>query len=347
MDETVIAIRNGLRWLEQQQKRDGHWAAQNGGTADLTATIQSMRAFTASGFNHDYTVVKKAANWLMRPEVSTSINHYFWRLGALSELHKSGIPEDLIKHDLEVARKRIKEGVSISSKLNYNAFLLDCVKNADLNPSWLKECVEDLSRMMQRTDLDVTPGLWGYAALGRVDSEITAGISVDSIIKSLQEVYGGFHLDGSVTATSYFLLNCTRSKKLSDNEEIKHVLQGTATWIVSRQTKNGSWPVEQPLYDGDPQAASYHTGVAVRALAEYIQRYQPRAMSQIALPEWRLRRTVSRISRWVLLGGALLAIVGALILSGVFGAISTALGVISAILGTIAFYWDARRKYQR
>jgi hypothetical protein len=291
-------------------------------------------------------VVKRAIAWLALPDLSASINHYFWRLGALSEMHPHGVSDDLIHYDLKVVRKKIEEGVSIDSRLNYHAFWLDCALNVHTSHPWLEMCAASL-RDLLKADISVTSAAWAQAALERYDPTASGLLSATTIVKSLQEASGAFHLNGSVVGTAYLLYNCSRSSSLSADPDVQHVLRGAVRWIVSRQAKAGNWPIEQPLYGGDPQSEAYYTGVALRALAEYVLRFQPRSMSQIGMPEWRLRRVLSRSSRWVALGGILLVVVGTMVVSGSFGLASAVLGLLSAIAGFTTFYWDARRELRK
>lgn len=345
MDEVVSAVRSGLHWLERRQKGNGRWGA-SGGLAEVTATTQAVRAFTACGFEANYSVVRLAIAWLALPELSTSINHYFWRLGALSEMYPREVSDNLIRYDLEVVRKKIEEGVSIDSRLNYRAFWLDCALNAHVDHPWMEKCAAGL-RDLLKADIDVTTAVWAQAALERYDPTASGLLSVKTIVDSLQEASGAFHLNGSVAGTAYLVYNCSRSNLLSADPAVQHVLRGAVRWIISHQVKAGNWPVEQPLYGGDPQSEAYYTGIALRALAAYMLRFQPKSMSQIGMPEWRMRRILSRSSRWVALGGLILAVVGAVVVSGTFGIASTVLGVLSAIAGFTTFYWDARRELRK
>lgn len=345
MDEVVSALRSGLHWLERRQKRNGRWGA-SGGLAEVTATTQALRAFTACGFEADYSVARRAVAWLSSPDLSASINHYFWRLGALSEVHPRKVSDDLIRYDLEVVRQKIEEGVSIDSRLNYRAFWLDCALNAHVDHPWTGECAGGL-RDLLKADIDVTAAVWAQAALERYDPGASGLLGAKTIVNALQEASGAFHLNGSVAGTAYLVYNCSRSGSLSGDPAVQHVLRGAVRWMISRQESAGNWPTEQPLYGGDPQSEAYYTGIALRALAEYVLRFQPRSMSQIGMPEWRMRRAIFRISRWVALGGLLLAVVGAVVVSGSVGVASTVLGVLSAIAGFTTFYWDARRELRK
>lgn len=350
MDEVASAIRRGLLWLERDQEQDGHWSDSEG-LPRLSATAQGVRAFVACGFGSDHTVVRRAMAWLMRPELAAGTNHYFWRLGALSELYRSGVPENLIEHDLRVLRTSIDDGVRLDRRLNYPAFLLDCLANLSQPTDGDERYVDQLRDLLAMGDVDVTPGLWAYAALERVGAVDGVTLDLEKVARSLRENNGCYHLNGSVAETSYFVLNCARSDLLSAHPELSPIIDGAVRWLLSRQiTRTGGWPTEQPLYNGSPQAPAYYTALACRALTAYLQRYRARSLAQIALPDWNFRRRVTMITKYasvMVLVCLTVTAAGLFLPPGDTGRLITASGIMGTALSVIAFFWEARDRFGR
>jgi hypothetical protein len=118
-------------------------------------------------------------------------------------------------------------------------------------------------------------------------------------------------------------------------------------WLLTRQRpRDGSWPPEPPLYHGDPQHGEYHTALAIRALAAYLERRHPRRSTEIAIPDWRNRRRAAagvRRSLAVLAAGAAAAF-GLSAFPPAPAGLLTALGATAAVLGIIGFCWDLPRR---
>ncbi|MFA1539889.1 hypothetical protein SM611_13210 [Actinomadura sp. DLS-62] len=353
MDEVASAIRRGLLWLERDQERDGHWSDSEG-LSRLSATAHAVRAFVACGFESDHHVVRRAVAWLMRPELAAGTSHYFWRLGPLSELYRSGVPESLIEHDLRVLRTAIEDGVRLDRRLNYPAFLLDCLANLDQGADRDEGHVDQLRELLAMEEVDITPGIWAYVALERVGAVEGVSLDLEKVARSLRESNGCYHLNGSVAETSYFILNCARSDVLSADPELSPIIDGAARWLISRQiTRTGSWPTEQPLYNGSPQAPAYYTALACRALSAYLQRYRPRSLAQTALPDWSFRRRVTTITRYAsatILCCITMTAAGLFLPSGGAARLITTSGIMGTMgtaLSAIAFFWEARDRFGR
>lgn len=350
MDEVASAIRRGLLWLERDQEQDGHWSDAEG-LSRLSATAHGVRAFAACGFEGDHTAVRRAMAWLMRPELAAGSSHYFWRLGPLSELYRSGVPEALIEHDLRAVRTAIDDGVRLDRRLNYPAFLLDCLANLGQGTDGDERYVGQVRDLLAMGDVDVTPAVWAFAALERAGAADPAMLDREKVARSLRENNGCHHLNGSVAETSYFVLNCSRSDVLSNDPELRPVVHGAVRWLMSRQiTRTGSWPTEQPLYNGAQQARAYYTALACRALAAYLQRYRPRSLAQISLPDWSFRRRVTAIAKYAsatILVCLTVTAAGLFLPSGGAGRLLTASGLLGTALSSIVFSWEVRDRFAR
>ena len=313
----------------------------------MTATSQCLRAFTVCGFPPDYLVSERAIRWLCDANHAGTLNHPFWRLAALSELRSSLIPPTIVDGDFAALRSLIDSGAGIDARLNYRAYLLDCIVNTGTRPAWLHSYIADEAAYLAQHADDPTPLLWGYAALEKLGAVSSVAVDSTKIAAALRRQGASYQLNGSVVETSYFVLNCCRSDDLSRDPVLKPVLDGAVTWILSRQDgRSGTWPAESPPYSGDPQSQAYFTAVPVRALATYLKRFRPERAVEIALPDWILRRRLAKTLRWALLvtGLGLSLIAFGLIVPFTWGRISTAVGVIASIAGIVSFVWDAQTK---
>lgn len=343
MDDVAAATRRSLRWLERTQHRDGHWDGESP-LSTVHATTRCLRVFVGCGFPRDYPVVQRATKWLIRPEAE-SVFHFFWRLGVLSELPDA--PRDVVTHDFDVVCQTISNGLKLDRKLSYHAFLFDCAAScgqADNFPDQGDELVEELTRAGQQ----FTPTLWGYVGLERagrrpayVESRVT-----ELLFTTLQDQNGARHINGSVVETSFFVFNVCRSPSLGDNPAIASAVLGAVRWILSRQTAEGNWPIEPPVYNGDPQCMPYVTGIAARALIEFLRRYDPPRLCTVFIPDWRLRRALVAGLRWScgLLLCVAVAAVGVFALPQGWGVVTTAIGTVAALLDISVFVTQWRKR---
>ena len=337
-DDVADAIRRGLRWLERSQYRDGHWQGETD-LSSVQATTRSLRAFIGCGFPPDYPVVARARRWLTRPQTDKTY-HYFWRLGALAEL--KGAPDDVIEHDLDVVQAQIKAGLKPDSKLSYHAFLFDCAASADKASRFDSEA-KQLKKLLETASLSPTPALWGYVGLERSGRTLASytQILVKDLNASLQGEGGGVrHLNGLVVETSFFVFNVCRSNSLSKDPSMYAAVIGAVRFILSRQQSRGNWETEPPLSNNDPQCSAYFTGIAVRALAEYVRRYDPTRLTAVFLPDWRLRLRIVVTARWsiVLTLVSLAGLVAVLTVgSNIWGVAAALIGTVAAVVELIAF----------
>jgi hypothetical protein len=275
----------------------------------------------------------RATDWLLRPGVEASIYHYFWRLGALSEL--PGASPTLLDHDFRVVQNAIAEGLSLDKKLNYHAFLLDCAANCNRGGRYAAEATALLARL-RSSAIDPTPLLWGYVSLERAGHDPAAlrERTVELVLTSLQDQNGCQHLSGLSTATAFAVFNICRSPALGSDPRMKAAVLNCAKWLVARQNPDGAWPVEPPLYNGDPQCQTYFTGVAIRALAEYIRAYAPTRLAEVYIADWRFRRAlgVSLRRLAVLLGIAGVTILGAILLPDPVGRDAAWVGLVASCI---------------
>lgn len=343
MDDVSYAVRRGLKWLERTQRSDGSWPADSASSV-LHGTTRSLRAFIGCGFPADYPVLLRGQRWLTRPEAEAAIYQYFWRLGALSELQ--GVPPEILEHDFDVVRQSIAKGIRLDRKLNYHAFLLDCAATTR-TANRFPEVIADLETQLSSNSLTATPALWGYVSLersGHLQSAQTERVA-ELVLKALQDQNGSLHINGLVVETSFFVFNACRSTILGSDLRIRLAVLGAIRWILSRQSSDGSWPVEPPVYNGDPQCAAYCTGIATRALAEYLRRYEPTHLAEVFLPDWRLRIFCLTALRWSTM--ILLSIVFAaglvLVLPHGWNAIAGLLGAVASIIEISMFGIRLRR----
>jgi hypothetical protein len=283
---------------------------------------------------------------LTKPEIEASIYQYFWRLGALAEAQS--IPVDMLEHDFDVLRQTIENGILLDRKLNYHAFLLDCAatrKIADQFP----EVIESLKTQMSSHTLSATPALWGYVSLersGHLLQQETERV-IELVLGALQDQNGALHINGLVVETSFFVFNTSRSATLGNDLKLRLAVLGAIRWILSRQKSDGSWAIEPPVYNGDPQGAAYCTGVAVRALVEYLRCYEPTRLAEVFLSDWR-RRVVARTAfKWstLIISSAALALVLVAILPHGWAAFAGLLGVLSSLIEILMFTLKLRRQY--
>jgi hypothetical protein len=340
MDDVAAAVRKGLRWLERAQLRDGHWRGESP-LSEVHATTRCLRAFIGAGFPTDYPVVARAAKWLVRPEAEGSVYHYFWRLGALSELE--GVSREILRHDFDVVCQTINSGVSLDQKLSYHAFLFDCAANCGMSAEFPAQAAE-LQQRLENSVLDPTPALWGFVALERAGYAPEAFQEKTSrlVLGALRDQNGYQHLNGLVAETSFFVFNVCRSKLLSEDPRMRSAVTGAVRWIISRQIPGaGAWPTEPPLYNADPQCDAYFTGIAVRALMEYLRRYLPHRLAEVFVPDWRFRRLAGAGLRWsvALILSLLVVAVGLLAVPGHWGPTLAVLGGLASIIeiGVFAF----------
>jgi hypothetical protein len=344
VDEISITVRHGLRWLERTQRQDGSWAGESP-LSTIHATTRCLRAFIGIGFPVSYPVVAKASRWLLRPKAEASIYHYFWRLGALSELE--GVPHETLEHDFDVVAQTIERGVVLDRKLNYRAFLFDCAANCNMGGHF-SHLADELKQQLSDPRIDVTPALWGFVGLercGYATDELRNRV-LDLIFSSIRDQNGLYHLNGLVVETSFLIFNVCRSRTLSQDPRVKTIIQGAARWVRTRQSEDGSWPLEPPLYNGDPQCVPYFTGVATRALAEYLRCYAPLRLAEVFVQDWRLHAFIRTAIKFVaaLACLALLAAVGALLLPSKWSSLVTILGVASSAIEIVVFATSIRRR---
>jgi hypothetical protein len=337
VDDRAIAVRRGLRWMEREQRRDGSWRGESP-LSTIHATTRCLRAFLGAGFPSSYPVVVRAQRWLVRPEAEGSVYHYFWRLGAFSELE--GASEDVLDHDFDVVEQTIDRGLVLDRRLNYHAFLFDCAANCGRG-SQFQVKADDLNAQLEQGKLDVTPALWGFVGLERSGYPV-ADLKeplVELIRRSVNDQNGLYHLNGLVVETSFLVFNVCRSASLSQDPRMRPVVQGASRWILARQRKDGSWPTEPPVYNGDPQCVPYFTGVATRALAEYVRRYLPLKLAEVFVSDWRLHVLLRGAVRWaaVLLFFAAVSVVGALMLPQRWNVLVTLLGVAASVIEIALF----------
>ncbi|MGW4461247.1 hypothetical protein [Micromonospora sp. NPDC004704] len=344
MDDVAAAVRHGLQWLERHQRNDGHWAGESP-LSEVHATTRSLRAFIGAGFPENYPAVARAARWLVRPEAEGSVYHYFWRLGALTEL--AGTPREVIEHDLDVVCQTIGNRIRLDEKLNYHAFLFDCAANCGMGGRFPDQAVELLA-MLRDPRLHATPALWGFVALERsgLPTDGLEGRISELVLSALNDQNGYNHMNGLVAETSFFVFNVCRSTLLSNDPKMRSAVSGAVRWIISRQLKReGAWPIEPPLYNADPQCDAYFTGIATRALLEYLRRYAPQRQGEVFVPDWRLRRILGVALRWFvgITLGLSLALLGAFVIPGYWGLTLAILGAVAAVIEIGNFALGLRR----
>jgi hypothetical protein len=344
VDDVAMAVRHGLRWMEQSQRRDGSWQGESP-LSTIHATTRCLRAFLGAGFPISYPSVAKAGRWLVRPRSEGSIYHYFWRLGALSEFE--GIQRETLEHDFDVVVHTIDSGLMLDRKLNYHAFLFDCAANCGLGANFPEKAAE-LVKQLESPRIDVTPALWGFVGLERCGystSDMQDKV-VSLILSCVQNQNGLYHLNGLVAETSFLVFNVCRSPELSKDTRIRPIVLGAARWIVARQKDDGSWPIEPPLYNGDPQCVAYFTGVATRALSEYIRRYSPLRLAEVFVADWRLHVFLRAVVK-VGVGLAVIALAGtlsALLLPSRWTVLVTILSVTSSAIEIALFGISVKRR---
>lgn len=306
MVEIAATVRKGLRWVEHGQKRNGSWAGETH-RSSLHATARCVRALVGTGFPASYPIVKKASSWLCRPELEQSDYHYFWRLGALSELE--GVPQRTLSHDFEKVVQVIDRGQMLDERLNYRAFLLDCAANCGIGANFPAKAAE-IEQQLSSDSLDLTPALWGFVGLERCGYPVhhLRDKIVQLIVTTVGQRTGYKHLNGLVVETSFLVFNVCRSPILGSDPQIIPIIESAARYIQSRQRTDGGWPDEPAVYNDDPKCTAFYTAVATRALAEYIKRYEPLALAEVFLPDWRLRAilrgTAKLLATLIVVGGA-------------------------------------------
>ncbi len=339
-----MAVRSGLRWIERTQRHDGSWLGESP-LSTIHATTRCLRALLGAGFPVNYPAVAKASRWLLRPKAEGSIYHYFWRLGALSEL--GGVQRGTLEHDFDVVEQTIERGLVLDRKLNYHAFLFDCASNCEMGARFAHRAPE-LEQQFADPRLDVTPAVWGFAGLERCGYATDAMRErvLELIFSSIRDQNGLYHLNGLVVETSFLIFNVCRSRTLCQDPRIKTIIEGAARWILTRQNTDGSWPLEPPLYNGDPQCVPYFTGVATRALAEYIRCYAPLRLAEVFIQDWRIHVFIRGVIKLLaaLACLALIAAIGALLLPAKWSSIVTMLGVVSSAIEIVVFATSVRRR---
>jgi Prenyltransferase and squalene oxidase repeat len=343
VDEIAVTVRKGIRWIERAQRRNGSWAGESP-RSTLHATTRCVRALIGTGFPVSYPVVSKASSWLNRSEPEGSDYHYFWRLGALSELE--GIAQRTLDHDFDAVVQIIDRGQMLDQRLNYRAFLLDCAANCGRGGSYATKAKE-LERQLAADSLDITPALWGFVGLERCGYNVDhlTGKIVDHIVRAVGQRTGYKHLNGLVVETSFLVFNVCRSRTLSADLRIKPIVESAARYIQSRQQTDGSWPPEPAVYNDDPKCDAYFTAVATRALAEYVKQYEPLKIADVFIPDWRLHVVLRSAVKLLaaLFAVAAVVTVAVLLLPSRWQALITVLGVAASVIEIGVFATHIRR----
>jgi hypothetical protein len=257
-----------------------------------TLTSQVALAFIKAGFPQDDQVLSKAISWLLDENVTSKVTHRFWRLLPIIQSGESF--HEHINSDLTHLRESIEKGVKIDPRLNYRAFLLECLAYskikrdfevsehiAALEADVEKSCSEDaLKAIWECTILELS----GHHPSRRVINAIVAATS-----RQVQTRNRLSNFNNNVSATSYCLINVSRSSLLRSRQEIEQIAHQCVEWLLVSQEKKGNWKREQALYGGNPGSA-YTTAVALRALLEYLAWRDSKAIGSIFIKDWRRNR---------------------------------------------------------
>jgi hypothetical protein len=332
-NRVASAIRDGLLWLESQQKRNGRWKEESL-LLEVTTTSQAALAFITAGFSQHDPVVHKAIAWLLGERVDKEVTHRFWRI--LPIIHFNESYREYIASDLTHLRESIEKGLKIDPRLNYRTFLLECLVYAKFKPDF--DVSEDISVLQSATEKscseDALQAIWGCSILelsGHPPSRKIINAVSATVCRQVQSRNRLSSLDNNVSATSYCLLNIARSHLLRNRAEIEQLAHQCVEWLLVSQESTGNWRKEQALYGGNPGSA-YTTSLAVRALLGYLVWRDSRAIAGIFVPDWRRNR---RMELWATWAAVILATIAAMIVLFViaknFPEFLILLGVVSVI----------------
>jgi hypothetical protein len=238
-----------------------------------------------------------------------------------------------VRSDMAALRRAIAAGVRIDGDLNYRAYAVDCIANTNEYLDWLPELTDGPAPDDEKMGL--TSQLWWEVALERVGLTPARRLDRKAVASQLRQRGGLHHLNGSVVETSYYILNCCRSNTLSNDAHIAPTVHAAVEWLLSKQERRtGRWPVETPMYSGDPQASEYYTAVPLRALGAYLRRYRPERLLEVALPDWAARRRFKKVIRAGALGSiGILVVVLGLVAPIWWSSVAVVVGGVASIAG--------------
>lgn len=343
-------IYSGIRWLLWKQNRDGSWGRKSE-LAKIIATHQVVATLLANGFGFRHLSVAKATKWLS--DEKRTHHHKFWRTGALS-----GIPgfEKVVVDDFQSIETVIKGGASPHLRHVMELFMLKMPEilpeETDKAESYVSAVLNQFGGSDRGWREHPTPTAHAISLLERysfVEKSKTLYEGRRYTVNSCKADGEYFNWDNKVVATGYIIINLSEAIDPWKDPELTAKCIKASLWLTSRQTKQGYWAVENPLYGGgeDVMTREYVTAVAIRALSAISHLREEGFSYQLARMFERLQRK-RFISNLITFGILLFIGLGTLLLflfPGLASSIAAVLFFGFALIGAIRHLLDLKDRF--
>lgn len=343
-------IYSGIRWLLWKQNRDGSWGKKSE-LAKIIATHQVVATFLANGFRIDHPAIIKAAKWLS--DEKRTHHHKFWRTGALA-----GIPgfENIIIDDFQTIESIIKGGASPHLRHVMELFMLKMPEILPEETEKAESYVPNVLNQFQGLDKGwrehPTPTAHAISLLERYNFPKKSQTLYEGrrfVINSCKSDGEFFNWDNKVVATGYIIINLSEAIDPWKDPELSATCTKASLWITSKQTKQGCWNTETPLYGGgeDVMTREYVTAVAVRALSAMSHHSEEGFAYQLITVFEQLQR--AKLTSDLLSFGIILLVTMGLLLvflvPGLASSIAAILLFVFALIGAIRHLLDLKDRF--
>lgn len=306
-------------WLISRQKRDGSWGEKTEQDTDrLVTTCQVVTLLMDSGVNPSSSTIRKAVNFLSRPEWRNyDVGHFtsYWRIEPFSRL-MNYYPDLRAEADAELAEltKSVKQGRSPGHTFTLPLFALKChfllgkqndtpainmIVEKAINDSWVdkNQCFSDRADMTSMAITWLPQVLWP-TNVAVLQSDILQSCTNYIVSKATTTEHGTSWNNGFIAPTDYVSINF--SEAVNKHTEIAALLPGVKKYLLSRQNKKGFWHRTEGERSPIVQSKEYYTAITLRALLDIIKPdhpyVSPHLWSRQAEKYWRFSKVLTRLA---------------------------------------------------
>jgi hypothetical protein len=233
------------------------------------------------GFPRAFGPIQAGLSWLKSEEVEAANNRY-QRIAPYIALQVEPIETQKILNEIREYVKR--GGFGPFPTFSLHMFLLRClycmgIRQGEEVELLLRDVLEDQDiegdggwRRTRKSPTTTAFGIWVLGAFGKggFEDRIEKAIAFlkTKKIETPDPTRVGICWENNAASTAYIVMDLIGCG-LYTRDDVRDIVDRAKDYIISKRTKEGSWPRDPPPFGGEVQDPEYFTSVSIRGLLAF------------------------------------------------------------------------------